>query len=61
MRWGAGVVKQGSLENRCTLARTVGSNPLRIAGGPENRCTLARTVGSNPALSASFFYFDDVV
>ena len=30
-RWGAGVVERGGLENRCTLARTVGSNPTPTA------------------------------
>ncbi len=40
IRRGAGVVERGGLENRCTLARTEGSNPSLSANIPMEMYTL---------------------
>src|SRR5689334_2004098 len=44
MRRGAGVAERGGLENRCTLAGTVGSNPTLSATSP---ATLKSALESN--------------
>ena len=41
IRRGAGVVERGGLENRCTLARTEGSNPSLSANIPMEMYTLS--------------------